>query len=51
MSKFNDKQALMRYRILAWVVLIMAAAIVVKAAYIMTAQRDYWTQVDRKSVV
>lgn len=51
MSKFNDKQALMRYRILAWLVLIMATAIVVKAAYIMTAQRDYWTQVsDRLKV-
>lgn len=45
MSKFNDKNAMPRYRIIAWCVFLLAVVIVCKAGYIMTVKRDYWTQV------
>ncbi len=45
MAKFNEKISSKRYRIIAWLMFILAFAVVGKAAYIMTVQRDYWTQV------
>lgn len=45
MAKFNEKISSSRYRIIAWAMLALAISIVSKAGYIMTAQRDYWTQV------
>lgn len=45
MSKFDNKTSMTRYRVLAWFMVLLACAIVGKAAYIMTARRAYWTQV------
>lgn len=45
MAKFDNKNVMMRYRIIAWVVLLLAVVIVGKAGYIMTVKRDYWSQV------
>ena len=45
MSKFNEKDSMRRYRIIAWVFVISFFAVVVRATYIMTFKRDYWTQV------
>lgn len=45
MGKFNEKISSNRYRVIAWGVVLLAVAIVSRAGYIMTAERDYWTQV------
>lgn len=36
---------MLRYRILAWIMCLIAVVIVCRAGYIMTAKRDYWIQV------
>lgn len=45
MGKFNENSHLERYRVIAWFMVLLAVAVVGKAAYIMTFQREYWTQV------
>ncbi len=45
MAKFNEKVAMLRYRIIAWTMLLLAFAVIGRAAYIMTAKREYWTKV------
>lgn len=44
-ANYNEKTSLRRYRFIAWGMVLLAVCIVCKAGYIMTAQRDYWTQV------
>lgn len=46
MSKFDDKSSMLRYRIIAWAMALLAICIVGRAAYIITAEGSYWTQVD-----
>lgn len=45
MSKFNHKKVMPRYSALAIVMTLLAAAVVGKALYIMTAKHDYWAEV------
>lgn len=45
MSKFNQKKVMPRYSALAIVMTLLAAAVVGKALYIMTAKHDYWAEV------
>lgn len=45
MSKFEHKQSMLRYYIISVLMVIIGVAVVAKAAYIMTADRDYWTKV------
>jgi cell division protein FtsI (penicillin-binding protein 3) len=45
MSKFNNNKVMPRYFAIAVVLTLIGFAIVGKAMYIMTAKKDYWTQV------
>ena len=45
MSKFNHKKIMPRYSAIAIIMTLLAAAVVGKTLYIMTAKRDYWMQV------
>lgn len=45
MFKFNAKNPITRYYIVAFFVAMLAVVIVAKAAIIMTVKRDYWMQV------
>ena len=45
MSKFNSNKVMPRYFAIAVVLTLIGFAIVGKAMYIMTAKKDYWTQV------
>ncbi|WP_315578269.1 penicillin-binding protein [Hoylesella oralis] len=45
MSKFDHKKIMPRYSAIAIMMTLIAAAVVVKAAYVMTAKRSYWLQV------
>lgn len=45
MSKFNNDKVMPRYFAIAVVLTLIGFAIVGKAMYIMTAKKDYWTQV------
>ena len=45
MSKFDAKKVMPRYRAISLVMIILAAAVVGKALYIMTAKHDYWMKV------
>ena len=45
MSRFNNKEVMPRYFAIAVVFTLVGFAIVGKAMYIMTAKKDYWTQV------
>ena len=45
MFKFNAKNPITRYYIVAFFVALLAVVIVAKAAIIMTVKRDYWMQV------
>ena len=45
MSKFNSDKVMPRYFVIAVVLTLIGFAIVGKAMYIMTAKKDYWTQV------
>ena len=45
MSRFNSKEVMPRYFAIAVVFTLIGFAIVGKAMYIMTAKKDYWTQV------
>ena len=45
MSKFNSDKVMPRYFVIAVVLTLIGFAVVGKAMYIMTAKKDYWTQV------
>ena len=45
MSKFNNDQVLPRYMAIAIVLTLIGFAIIGKALYIMTAKKQYWTEV------
>ena len=45
MSKFKSEKVMPRYFAIAVVLTLIGFAIVGKAMYIMTAKKDYWTQV------
>ena len=45
MSKFNSEKVMPRYLLIAVVLTFVGFAIVGRAMYIMTAEKDYWTQV------
>ena len=45
MSKFNNDKVMPRYFAIAVVLTLIGFAVVGKAMYIMTANKDYWTQV------
>lgn len=51
MGKFDVKKTMPRYKVIAWLFIILAITIVGKAAYIMTVKKAYWTEVaDRLKV-
>ena len=45
MSKFNSDKVMPRYFVIAVVLTLIGFAVVGKAMYIITAKKDYWTQV------
>ncbi len=45
MSKFSNKKVMPRYMLIAVVLTFLGIAVVGKAFYIMTAKKQYWTQV------
>lgn len=55
MSKFSSEKVMPRYFVIAVALALVGVAVVGKAMYIMTAKKDYWTQVaarlQRDSVV
>ena len=50
MSKFDDKNTMPRYRVVAWVIVLFAVAIIAKAGYTYTAKRDYWTKISERLI-
>ena len=47
MSKFNNSKVMPRYFFIAVVLTLIGFAIIGKALYIMTAKKDYWTEVQK----
>ena len=45
MSKFNNKKVIPRYMAIALVMTFIGVAVIGKALYIMTAKKQYWTEV------
>lgn len=45
MAKFDHKYSMPRYRIIAWLMVVLGISVVGRAAYIMTFQGKYWTEV------
>ena len=45
MSKFSRDKVMPRYFAIAVVLTFLGLAVIAKAMYIMTAKKDYWTQV------
>ena len=45
MSKFRNDKVMPRYIIIARVMTLMGFAVIGKAMYIMTAEKQYWTEV------
>jgi cell division protein FtsI (penicillin-binding protein 3) len=45
MSKFDYKKIMPRYSFIAILMTLLAAAVLAKTLYIMTAKRDFWMQV------
>lgn len=45
MSKFDNKKIMPRYFAIAVVLTLTGIAILCKAAYIMSAKKEYWTEV------
>lgn len=45
MSKFNNKKVIPRYMAIAIVMTFIGVAVIGKALYIMTAKKQYWTEV------
>ena len=51
MSNFDRKNSMRRFRGFAWLMALLAIAVVLKTLYIMAAKRDFWMQVaDRVKV-
>lgn len=48
MSKFNNKNIMPRYSLIAFIMSLIAIAVVAKSAYIMIVQKDYWLEVAAK---
>lgn len=48
MSKFNSKNIMPRYSLIALVMSLIAIAVVAKSAYIMLVQKNYWLEVAAK---
>ena len=48
MSKFNSKNIMPRYSLIALVMSLIAIAVVAKSAYIMIVQKNYWLEVAAK---
>ena len=48
MSKFNEKKVMPRYSLICMLLTLVALAVLIKAGYIMTAQRSYWEQVAKR---
>ena len=45
MSKFDHKKVMPRFSAIAFVMSLLALAVVTKSFYIMTAKREYWLKV------
>lgn len=45
MSKFNNDKIMPRYMVICALLTVVALAVLVKAVYIMTAEREYWMKV------
>ena len=50
MSKFKKEKVLPRYLLVAVLLSIVGVAVVVKAGYTMTADRDYWLAVQKNQI-
>lgn len=50
MSKFNKEKVMPRYLLIAVILSIVGVAVVAKAAYIMTVEKEYWTDVASRLV-
>lgn len=50
MSKFNKEKVMPRYFLIAVILSVVGVAVVAKAAYIMTAEKEYWTDVASRLV-
>ena len=48
MSKFNSNKVMPRYLFIAVLLTLAGMAVIVKAAYIMTAEKEYWTTVQSR---
>ena len=48
MSKFNSKNIMPRYSLIALVMSLIAIAVVAKSAYIMIVQKNYWLEIAAK---
>lgn len=48
MSLFNDKKSMPRYSAIAIVIAFIALIVQAKMLYIMTVERDFWTQVGNR---
>lgn len=47
-SLFDRKKILPRFKFFAYIILLLGVVVISKAAYVATAQRDYWTKVSSK---
>ena len=45
MSKFDNDKVMPRYMMIAVLLTVIGLAVIGKALYIMTAQKQYWTEV------
>ncbi|MCR4603859.1 MAG: transpeptidase family protein [Prevotella sp.] len=50
MSKFSSEKVMPRYLIVAVLLALVGVAIIVKAAYTMTAEKDYWLTVQKNQI-
>lgn len=44
-NAFDRKKIIPRYKIIAYILLLLGFAVIVRASYVATAERDYWMQV------
>lgn len=44
-SSFDRKKIIPRYKIIAYIIVFLGVCIIVKASYVATAEREYWTKV------
>lgn len=50
MSKFNKEKVMPRYLVVAMILTLIGVAVIVKAAYIMMAEKDWWEEVAKSQV-